>query len=376
MVRPQSSVGKKILFLLVLSALVALFCFASLEIVLRIVSPPNLFTPLLPLRPHIKLELHPQLRGISPTARHTTNRWGFRGDEPPLQRWGPVTTIVTVGGSTTLCFYLDDAKTWPYLLQEKLKAAGREAWVGNGGLDGQSTRAHLIFAEKVIPRIRPDVVVFLTGINDLGFSISEPVRVLGNSYDKKDVWGNRIKPFLFNSRVIQVLYTWKLILWDRVEVVTTSPHHDYTPRLIQGAPDSVPDDVRPLLPGLPEYRENIRRLIRLTRSAGARPVFLTQPSLFEATPYWQVRDGGLYWLRNLKARVSGATMRRFLDAYNRTLLEVCAEEKADCYDLASDLRSGPDIFYDTMHLTEKGADRVAELTAAFLDRVLTDGAGA
>lgn len=118
----------------------------GLEVVLRIVSPPSPFSPLVALRPENRMELHVNLRGVSPVAFHSTNSWGMRGPEPPRD-WDARHTIITVGGSTTQCFYLDDHKTWPCLLGEKLHDPYPDVWVGNGGLDGHTTRAHIIFMQ-------------------------------------------------------------------------------------------------------------------------------------------------------------------------------------------------------------------------------------
>src|SRR6185369_11074013 len=97
------------------------FSLGLLELALRIVSPPSLFSPLVPLRPRNRLEIHTAgLKGVSPTGLNTTNRWGLRGDEPPAD-WQNHYTIITIGGSTTQCFFLDDHRTWPYLLQTRLR---------------------------------------------------------------------------------------------------------------------------------------------------------------------------------------------------------------------------------------------------------------
>src|SRR5262249_31182575 len=125
-----------------------------LEGVARLLSPPSPFSPYLPLRPHDRIALETDMPGVSHTGTNTTNKWGFRGEEPPRD-WKGTYTIVAIGGSTTQCFYLDDAKTWPARLEQQLTASARPVWVGNGGLDGQSTRAHVIFMEQVISKIHP-----------------------------------------------------------------------------------------------------------------------------------------------------------------------------------------------------------------------------
>jgi len=110
---------RKVLPIIVLLSGSTIFALISSEFILRIISPPSPFSPLVPLRPHHKMELHVNLKGISPVVSNSTNKWGLRGEEPPSE-WEKYYTIVTIGGSTTQCFYLDNYKTWPYLLQEKL----------------------------------------------------------------------------------------------------------------------------------------------------------------------------------------------------------------------------------------------------------------
>ena len=41
-------------------------------------------------------------------------------------------------------------------------------WVNNAGLDGATTYRHLILMEDYVAQLRPKVVLFLIGINDVG----------------------------------------------------------------------------------------------------------------------------------------------------------------------------------------------------------------
>src|SRR6476469_7808041 len=92
-----------------------LLSLALLEGGLRLITPPSLFSPLVPLRPHHRMALNAAgLPGVSPHGVFSTNRWGLRGEEPPRD-WKSHYTILTIGGSTTQCFFLDDHKTWPAL---------------------------------------------------------------------------------------------------------------------------------------------------------------------------------------------------------------------------------------------------------------------
>jgi lysophospholipase L1-like esterase len=357
-------------FKLLTLGLALLVSLAGLELVLRVVSPPSPFSPLIPLRPHNRMELHVNLRGVSPVATHTTNRWGLRGPEPP-RNLSERYSIITVGGSTTQCFYLDDRKTWPHLLGEKLKDSHPDIWVGNGGLDGHSTRAHILFVEEVVGRVRPRAVIVLAGANDLGFSISQRFREAGNPYDIASA-GWRYRVFA-GSRFLQVLYVWKKIVVDDATVVKAGGHGNFVPKRLLPSEERfddqpLPDTLEPLLTALPEYRANVSRISRLARDMNVRVIFMTQPTLFEDTDYWRSIEGGVYWLREPRARLSAATERKLLDAYNRALLETCRAERVECFDLAPLVPSDERYFYDAFHLTEQGAGIVADRLTEYFRR--------
>ncbi len=98
--------------------------------------------------------------------KHTKNSLGFRGEEIPRD-FEKYLSIITVGGSTTECYYLSDNKTWPYLLGENLKKNFTDIWINNAGLDGNSTSGHKILLEDYIIKIKPKLVLFFSGLNDI-----------------------------------------------------------------------------------------------------------------------------------------------------------------------------------------------------------------
>ena len=341
--------------------------FLILEIALRWLSPPSFFTPLLPLRPMMKIQLQVDLDGVSKDGRHTTNRWGLRGDEPP-DPWKSYQTIVTIGGSTTQCYYLDDHKTWPYRLQEKMKSQIPQVWVGNGGLDGHSTRAHLIFMDEVIEKIRPNRVIFLTGTNDLGLSLSEERFLHGSPFDQARFRSPMsFQDFLlFKSRTLQLITLWKWIYFHDIPTVHQAAHQNFVPKPLAEPEAPLPDSLETFLPQLAEYESNLRSLISRARQMNVEPVFLTQPSLFEDNGYWKTIEAHLAWIPHLKRTLSAASYWKLLDRYNETLLKVCSEEQIRCLDLASEMPHDARYFYDSSHFTEEGAEFVADKVSEFL----------
>jgi lysophospholipase L1-like esterase len=107
------------------------------------------------------------LKKLDQNIIHKKNSLGFRGEEPP-KNFENYLTIITVGGSTTECFYLSDDKQWTYVLGMNLKNHFKKLWINNAGLDGHSTFGHIVLMEDYIVKLKPKIVLFLVGINDMG----------------------------------------------------------------------------------------------------------------------------------------------------------------------------------------------------------------
>ena len=111
--------------------------------------------------------------GVHGPSECITDSKGLRGHEPSRDS---TYRILTVGGSTTECLYLDQHETWAALLQQKLNEAqqARRVWVGNAGRGGLTTREHLLqFKHLLTPDQRIDCVVLLVGFNDLNLRLSQ-----------------------------------------------------------------------------------------------------------------------------------------------------------------------------------------------------------
>ena len=130
------------------------------ETVLRFALPNSYYV----WPPHLKNVFKPYqdvMPGISGESRFEINSLGIRGDEPtPSHTY----RILTIGGSTTECLYLDQFETWPYLLQKTLdeNTPNHNVWVGNAGKSGQTTRHHLT-AMRYLPlrEMRIDAIILL-----------------------------------------------------------------------------------------------------------------------------------------------------------------------------------------------------------------------
>jgi lysophospholipase L1-like esterase len=344
---------KKIGLRLLLFSISALLSLFFLEVAARLLLPQPAFDTQLPLYPYFQQERQIHLPGIAAQSTYSTNQWGMRGDDPPT-RWDEAFTIIAIGGSTTRDYYLDDSKTWPAVLEQTLQADHPEAWVGNAGLDGHSTYGHLVLMDDVIAKIRPDAIILLVGINDLGISFT-PDNVA--EYDQK-----RANP-LTNSQLFNLLWRAKQIYWDGVYVVTDEGGYDrFTPQPIPSDLEMtpLPDDLRELLPSLPTYRHNLEAIIQQAQALDLQILLLTQPARFENTPEWESIWGKGFWIEDQSMMISAATWGAMLDIFNQELLAICQEQKILCYDLAANIAHSEENFYDFVHFTELGSQQVGQ----------------
>jgi lysophospholipase L1-like esterase len=358
--------GKRLRRTLAGTAVVAvsfIMTLAAAEVVFRILMPRSIFNPRFGLRPHQRLELQVNLPGITPGGMLTTNMWGFRGEEPP-EEWDDYLTIVTIGGSTTANYYLDDSLTWSNVLQQGLREIDPRVWVGNAGIPRHSAETHALFVREVLSSIRPDVALFLVGANDMG-----PFR--SRQVNEERLPDSGIRTWLFGrSMTLQLLYKIKKAYIDGAPVITgtVDPYFVEEPLTVREPP--FPDDLHDILADPDFYRERIRTLIHECRSLGILPVFMTQPRLYDDTEYWRGILACQIWTGGQNVEVSAATNWRMQQTLNSDLLEVCRQEDVGAFDLAGEIPHSRDYFYDSMHMTEKGAELVGTRACEYLSEYL------
>lgn len=342
-----------------------------LEGAARLRMPGNVFDPRFGLTAHQCCSLRIDLPGVSARGLLTTNRWGMRGEEPP-DDWDGHTTIIAVGGSTTLDYFLDDSKTWAAVLQERLREADSLVWVGNAGIPDHAASDHVSLMEEVVARVNPDIVVVLVGINDVRRSLGyEAVPEARRAESRRTLFDS--------SALLRLVRRAKAVYIDGAAAITGT---------CLGQRNTIEEELsRPLAPGfecfsvdpdtletaLAHYSESIERMIRVCREIGAIPVFLTQPLLYMDDPRWRGISGDLA-LGTSGCGYSAAAIWLVQDAFNRELLRVCREQGEACFDLASVIPHHRRYFYDMCHFTEAGSRLIGEAVAEFmLSRGLVSG---
>ncbi len=342
------------------------FALGLVEIALRIHNPLGFsmkgYEIILPTNKN-EVIYHRSWSKLDQTVYVHRNSLGFRGDEPPpdLDRH---LGIVTVGGSTTICFELADNKTWAYVLGEKLKKNFHGLWINNAGLAGHSTFGHIILMENFIVKLRPKVVVFLVGVNDTGVDRE-------NRVDKSIYQGLRWDSFRSLERFSGALaghsevaaailnlkrYYFPKVTWappQREINLETEP----TQEMSAETKAALERDFRGKYPKLYEMR--LHTLIRICRENNILPVLMTQPALY-GNCFDDVTGVDLSKIR-IKEGINSGFYWDILEIINGVTRKVAQEEKVLLIDLAREVPKSSKYYYDLVHYDNVGAAKVGSI---------------
>jgi len=317
-----------------------------------------------------------QLPGVSGTKMYTTNALGLRGPMPPIG--GRAYKIVMIGGSTTICANLDDSEEWPHLVMQDINARsqGLHVWAGNAGQAAANTVHHLVLMQWMPGVLRPDMVIFLIGVNDLNATLAfngastqaileqqagyEGDLPAGTHWRSVNVYPlyRRLRLFLVSHVAAENLKQ-RLHPPSRLPLLT-SQINDLRHRR----------EVSPVLPlpdlsiGLKEYRGRIVALAARCRDLEIRCLFLTQPSMWRSN--MPAAEEHLIWTGSIgpfedpKGFVSAGNLAFAMDSYNRILLDVCQQNGLECFDIAARIPKSTASFFDEEHFNESGARAMAQ----------------
>lgn len=338
------------------------------ELVLRIHNPIPL-----PVRgkrvilaPHTELEQDSPAPGspkLEPKILLKTNAVGLRGEDPPPPGADRL-RLITVGGSTTHSRFITHEKSWPGLLEQRLQAVLPKVWLNNAGLDGNTTFGHRLLLEQVVLDLRPNVVLFLIGVNDVGLAA-------GNQYDDSTRKALRDR-FIEHSELLSTLQVFWRTFRARSQGLSNTPVLDLQkePRKDYDAAyeEELMRSLRQLLPG---YEARVRALVEACERRGVVPVLITQPALWGdvvdptlGIPLGNIEQPpasfGQPIPTNAKIRWDA------LEAYNEVTRKVAAERKVLLIDLAAKMPKDSALYFDWIHYSLAGSERVAEIVAAEL----------
>ena len=365
------NVGKNLLVLLISFILVLGLC----ELILRVYNPLGFRIKgdkiILPINKKEIIHHEHGLGKLDKVVVQQRNSLGFRGPEPPAD-FARDLTIVTVGGSTTECFDLAEDKTWPHDLGVKLQQNFKPLWLNNAGLSGNSTFGHYILMQDYLVKLKPKVVIFLVGINDLG--------IRGEREFDQRIHG-------FNARSLERFLA-SAAVHSELASAALNLYRFYFPKSVimnnQNKPQEIDFKKLPHLDVsaaakaaiIKEHRERylrpyetrLEKLITICREHSIMPVLLTQPVLYGAGV--DEASGVDLGHRFVGDDLDGATAWQVLELYNGVTREVGRERGVLVIDLAREMPKNSTYFFDLMHYTNVGAARMADIIASHLRPVL------
>lgn len=274
---------------------------------------------------------------------HRKNNIGFRGEDFDASK--DALRVFAVGGSTTECIFLSEGKTWVDFLGRRLSDHFPNLWLNNAGFDGHSTYGHRILVADHIARYQPDLLIFMVGVNDVGLT------------DLKKSERSMLKTIVRHSETVNLIQALRSAarakhrgIWHN----TSGLSEDWLVSW-EIEQETIAATVSYARAHESEYRARITELVRQARSMGAEVALVTQPVLYgggvdEPTGL----DLGLIYVDG----VDGNTAWGMLEGYNDMTRAVAREQGVLLIDLALLLPKTSTYFYDTIHFTNEGAEKV------------------
>jgi hypothetical protein len=279
----------------------------------------------------------------------------------------PDISLVFLGGSTTVCHYIDENLRFPYLtgvlLENKL---GIKINSYNAGRSGNNSLHSIdILLNKILP-INPKIVVMMHNINDVTTLVYE------HSY-----WNNNPSKSVIIDMNKEITTNYLRIMRDRI-----IPNIATQFRLISNkikdsiVSDHVSDDEFAQIRGkaitidkteaIEQFEMNLDIFINICRARKIIPVLMTMPSRIKVNPDDLIVD----IFKNDKLRFSYNDYRALFDAFNDSIRNKAKENHILFIDLAKDIPQEAEYMYDTVHYTETGSKQIAQRVSEHLEPII------
>lgn len=323
-----------------------------------------------PVNYRVRTHAEPGLPGVTAPATYSTNNMGFRGDHLALPKPPRELRIFMVGGSTTECFYLDDAQAIHAVVQDVLTRRGPktvEARVYNAGRGGHRSDDHVAMITQRIVHLAPDVIVVFAGINDLVAAM--------NGFDSLHYGRSEMtfsSSFLLRMlatelqvpRAIHHAVRWTYPRTEQRILLEVPLRSDYLEKIrLQRAAARVTDAVPRV--DVAAYQQNLRTIAGIARAHRIQAVFMTQQTTWNSDVdprakewHWTRYQRGVVWRED--------QMDRALEALNDGMRRVAREHAVPLFDLRTVAPKSLEMFYDDVHFNVRGAQESGTALARFL----------
>ena len=336
--------------------------FIAFETIPRFVEVPGLeratLNPIKEMMRLARVEAHPYLAyapkpnfRTPPGAKHVIshNSLGFRGPEITEQKPEGVFRIMCLGGSSTYGHGpTSNETTWPFRLQTRLSKARPDLKIQviNGGCQGYSTYeslANYTFRGIVL---EPDIVVVYHAINDMRGALYEGIK--SDNTHRRAVFPRFKESWVENSWTYMTLRAYLTNFTKQSKNLGSWVIADYDER--QGKDKFRWTSDR----GFDNFERNLNSIISLANANGAQVVLGTQAmkvSTLMGRKSKKDQLRGFYHANDL--------VRRTAKERNAILCDLGPKVTQDGLDREAKKKK-PRLFTSEVHVTDLGADRIAE----------------
>lgn len=338
------------------------------------------WTPYRSVLLHIDQEALPR---IKPICRFDVNCDGELSSVPPDFN---CCRFLTLGGSSTECYYLGSEGSWPTLLQNKLNEAmsarlsSERVHVGNISKSGFTARDLGIVIEGVLPNYsKINTVVLMVGAGDVlnWMKSGTPDVIEESNCITTDLFSvNPRKKFYFKIKH-SALYELARLRFRRalkgeevkygvgkkLTALREQRQRAKTILNVTGNPQEM----------LNNYESHLSRCISQLRQINARILLIPQPwfdreaNSDEQKNFWNASMGHAFF-EPTDTYYSMEVFRRYMfQIYNRTL-EIARKEQVETVEVKSNIPCDFKHYYDCIHFTNLGAEKVAQTIFQYLDK--------
>jgi lysophospholipase L1-like esterase len=301
------------------------------------------------------------LQGIDGKQLITTDHNGFRVTNKVDYNSNDNYKIFAIGGSTTEELDIDDKKMWTHLLQEKLNFK-QDVTVINTGVSGLRAKHHLATLKNII-KYKPDMAIFLIGINDWNWHIKDHINKLHGQSVIEVLQNTRMKLVINKTMLGSILrktfYTVKKSSGSPLQFVDNDSLRKVIGSLNRDSKYTLfPNNVHS------QYKDMLAQISSVCHENKIECLFITQPSGYQKEAKNEFKAG--FWMTPPfeEYTLDFNSMVHIASLYNKYLIDFADNNNHQICDLASHIKPSYDLFYDDCHFNINGALKVSEILSS------------
>jgi hypothetical protein len=325
------------------------------------------------------------LPDLEPVTYFEVNGDGERGDPRPPRGPG-LYRVLVAGGSAAEGFFLDQASSWPMVLQARLsepqglrRLRAQRVHVGNVARSMMPCEAVAWMLREVLPRYEQlDCLILMVGASDVidWLARRTPAELPAGRVELTSAFSQSPeRRFGWNPRSLALRHLGGRA-WHRLcrplEVRRAAGARFAELRRMRHEATEMIDQVPDPRPMLEHFERFFRELLELSSRRGIRVVVIHQPwfrkasySAEEQAHFWSFAVGRPY-SETTTSYYTHRVANELLERVDALLARVCVEQGVEQLDVGPRIESSLANYYDFLHFTPAGARIVGNEIANFL----------